>query len=59
MKKREIKPSKTSFQVLIIGLLLLGVLWVNAVLEKVTVVEYPPITEKNDRQPKNNNQSKP
>lgn len=59
MKKRMLKKQKIGRQIIVIALILLGVLVVNAMLEKVTIVEYPSITEKNDRQPKNNNQSKP
>lgn len=58
MKKRKIKQN-ISLQVIIIGLLLLGVLVVNAVLEKVTIVEYPPVTEKNDKQQQNSNSTRP
>lgn len=59
MKTREIKQQNISLQVVIIGLLLLSVLIANTLLEKVTVVEYPAITEKNNKQLNDNNQSKP
>lgn len=59
MKKRVKKQQNMSLQVVMIGLLLLGVLVANALLEKVTVVDYPAITEQNKKQLSNSNQMKP
>lgn len=59
MKKRVKKQKNMSFQVVMIGLLLLGVLVANALLEKVTVVDYPAIIEQNKKQLSNSNQMKP
>lgn len=59
MKKRVKKQQNMSLQVVMIGLLLLGVLVANALLEKVTVVDYPAITEQNKKQFSNSNQMKP